>query len=101
MQKIGRRCEDCPRLVAESPPAVGRRSSIARTRTLDRAPAAARSTAPSLTWPRPVAIGPCQVLHHATQWNARSPARLAIALVDEPSMTTPAELVSAVAGCPA
>src|SRR5262245_37759628 len=99
MQKIGRRCEDCPRLVAESPPAVGRRSSIAPTRTLDRAPAAARSTAPSLTWP--VAIGPCPVLHHATQWNARSPARLAIALAYESSTITPAALVSAVAGCPA
>src|SRR5215469_7583397 len=101
MPKIGRRREDCPRFVAGSPAEDGRWSSAAQTRTLDRGPAAARPAASSLTWPRPLAIGPFQVLHHPTQWDARSPASLAIALIDEPSTITPAALVSAIAECPA
>src|SRR5215469_1893965 len=85
MQKIGRRYDDCPRFVARSPAEDGRWSSTAQKRTLDRGPAAARPTAPSLTWPRPLAIGPFQVLRHPTQWDAHSPACLATALLDEPS----------------
>src|SRR6516162_11564309 len=99
MQKIARRCDDRPRFFAGSLAEDGRWSSAAQTRTRDCGPAAARPAAPSLTLPLAVATGPFQVLHRATRWDVRSPARLAIALVDESSTITPAALVSAVAGC--